>query len=98
MNTPTPALTASMATDADRVYGLEPVLDTGHDPRLVPLNMFAEVACPYCGGSYQSAVDLTQGDQDCIEDCQLCCQPIELSIVVREGRLHSIQARRGDEA
>ena len=86
------------AQDTDQRYGLEPVLDTGNDARMVPLNVFAAVACPYCGGSYDSAIDLTQGDQVCIEDCQVCCSSIELSIGISAGKLVRLDARRSDEA
>lgn len=36
--------------------------------------------CPYCGESIQSWLDLSQGDYQTIEDCPVCCRPIELSV------------------
>lgn len=82
--------------DTDRRYGLDPVIETGRDRRFSPLSQFVRVSCPHCGGVYDSALDLTQGEQVCIEDCQVCCRSIELSISVAGGRLTGVEARRAD--
>jgi hypothetical protein len=61
----------------DALYGLEPVFEpggTGVNP-----TEFATVQCPYCGESFETAVDLSAGAFRYIEDCQVCCQPIELA-------------------
>lgn len=85
------------AADVDRVYGLEPVLTTGADQRFTAVTQFATVPCPYCGGTYDSAIDLTLGLQEYIEDCQVCCRSIELTIDVRNGDFNGLTARRSDE-
>lgn len=36
--------------------------------------------CPYCGETFTSLIDISAGDQEYIEDCQICCQPIVFSI------------------
>ncbi len=41
------------------------------------------IHCPYCGESYETAVDPSAGSQRYIEDCAVCCRPIE--IVMRVG-------------
>jgi hypothetical protein len=38
------------------------------------------VQCPYCGETFTTTLDCTITDQDFIEDCEACCQPILLSI------------------
>ncbi len=91
-------INAATAADADRVYGLEPVLETGHDARFSQVQKFVSIACPYCGGGYDSAVDLTQGTQEYIEDCQVCCRSIELSIEVVNGVVKAVCERRIDGA
>ena len=54
--------------------------------------------CPYCGEWIETVLDLSAGSQKYIEDCQVCCQPIEFQLHVDlAGRLESLQARRGDE-
>jgi hypothetical protein len=92
-NDPRPGPSDSSAIDA--AYGLEPVFE----PRegAAPLDDFVAIQCPYCAERYGIAVDLTAGSQTQIEDCQICCQPIEFSIRVgRDGRLRGISPRRLD--
>ncbi len=82
--------------DLDRRYGLEPVFEPGNEP-VGPLSDFVTVACPYCGERYGIAVDTSAGSQVQIEDCQICCQPIEFaSDVDDDGALRSITPRRLD--
>ncbi len=37
------------------------------------------IQCPYCGESIEILVDSSVGDQEYIEDCQVCCCPIVIS-------------------
>ena len=41
--------------------------------------------CPYCGESFESPVDCSAGSQAYIEDCAICCRPIEVRIRVDEA-------------
>jgi transcription elongation factor Elf1 len=62
-----------------------------------PLIDWVEIQCPYCGENYETQIDLSAGAQRYIEDCQICCQPIDLVITVdHAGALESIDARRQD--
>jgi hypothetical protein len=66
------------AASIDALYGLDPVFEPGAE--LSPgLTSFVTVACPYCGESFETAVDWSAGAFRYIEDCQVCCQPIELA-------------------
>ena len=56
-----------------------------------------EIACPYCGERIELAVDASAGDQQYVEDCQVCCRPISILVRVEEGDLQLL-ARRDDEA
>jgi hypothetical protein len=40
------------------------------------------ILCPYCGESYETVVDLSAGSQRYIEDCAVCCRPIEITLQV----------------
>jgi transposase-like protein len=40
------------------------------------------IQCPYCGESYETVVDLSAGSQRYIEDCAVCCRPIEVTLRV----------------
>jgi transcription elongation factor Elf1 len=42
------------------------------------------IACPYCGESYETQVDLSAGSQRYVEDCAVCCKPIEVSLRVSD--------------
>ena len=45
--------------------------------------------CPYCGERITLLADTSVEVQHYIEDCQVCCKPIEISLVVSEdGRCH----------
>lgn len=53
----------------------------------------SSISCPYCGETITIAVDSTAGDQQYVEDCFVCCQPIMLYIQTDDqGQLLSIQA------
>ena len=40
----------------------------------------AGIECPYCGERFEATVDTSGGDQEYIEDCQVCCRPITFSV------------------
>jgi len=62
----------------NELYGLEPVIEPGGAGGQNPIG-FAAVQCPYCGESFETAADLSAGAFSYVEDCQICCQPIELA-------------------
>lgn len=39
-----------------------------------------DINCPYCGEAMGVSIDTTVGDQRYIEDCAVCCQPIEFDV------------------
>ena len=38
--------------------------------------------CPFCAEPITIVVDFSAGSQVYIEDCQVCCQPMEISVRV----------------
>jgi len=56
-----------------------------------------QIQCPYCGESFTSFLDLSQGNQRTIEDCYVCCRPIELKIESDGSRLLNLTALTDDE-
>ncbi len=78
----------------DAAYGLEPVFEPGG----LESSQFAEfvtIQCPYCGEPFDTAVDLSAGSFGYVEDCQVCCQPIELAGEVDDsGALVGVTAHR----
>lgn len=56
------------------------------------------LVCPYCGEPFETTADTSGGNQDYVEDCPVCCQPIEMHCHVDDdGRLQSLQAQRQDD-
>ncbi len=52
------------------------------------------IQCPYCGESYETAVDLSAGSQSYVEDCAVCCRPIEIALRVGDdGKLLDVSTR-----
>jgi hypothetical protein len=89
------AATAS-AAEIDLAYGLEPIYEAGSDPRLVALSTFAKIRCPHCFERSEISVETIYGNQRYIQDCQVCCQSIALSVEVDNGTLVKVTAERGD--
>lgn len=40
--------------------------------------------CPYCGETISLLLDLSGGDQQYIEDCEVCCRPFTVTVAVGE--------------
>jgi hypothetical protein len=88
---PPPVLPDEQAIDA--LYGLEPVFEPGAgagEP-----TQLVTVRCPYCGESIDTVIDLSAGSFRYIEDCQVCCAPIDLAGEVDDdGTLVGLTAER----
>jgi hypothetical protein len=95
---PKRAVITSDAQSIDAQFGLEPVIDPGVSTDGAPGGMqFHVVECPYCGESFETAVDTSSGSARYIEDCQVCCRPIEFSLEVDpSGVLQSLSTVRSD--
>jgi hypothetical protein len=75
--------------------GLEPVLDVAERATHGALDDFLDVHCPFCGETYGLAVDLSGGERTFIEDCTVCCRPIELRLTLRaDGSAAGLRAKR----
>jgi hypothetical protein len=84
-------------TSIDQLYGLEPVWEPGRGPSRVAPEEFVAVRCPYCGERLETRVDLTTDEAAYVEDCEVCCRPIEFHIERDEGgALLALQVRRLD--
>lgn len=80
--------------DIDALYGLEPVIEPGVGDHAHPAE-FVAVQCPHCGEVFETQVDLSAGSFRYVEDCQVCCRPIELTGEVDDtGALSGLSAER----
>ena len=60
--------------------------------------MLKTVDCPYCGESFAADVDTSAGNQDYIEDCPVCCRPIEFHLeTAPDDAVDSLTTRRDDD-
>lgn len=85
------------AREIDRIYGLEPVFDPSKAEEMSPLGEFVQIQCPWCSETLDLSVDLTTADRAWIEDCQVCCRPMQIAIKLDEaGAIRSISSRRDD--
>jgi hypothetical protein len=83
--------------DIDELYGLEPVYEPGEGASGTHPEEFVDIQCPWCGERLEVRIDLTAGEQRCIEDCQVCCRPMELGVELEDsGALRAVRVQRAD--
>lgn len=51
--------------------------------------------CPYCWEEISMLLD-TSVSGNYVEDCEVCCNPIEIAVQFSEGELQSFSANRTD--
>lgn len=51
-----------------------------------------EIQCPYCGERFEILVDDSAGAQQYIEDCQVCCSPINIAVSFDEDGVARVTA------
>lgn len=54
------------------------------------------VTCPYCGETVELAVDASAGSADYVEDCPVCCRPMQVRVEF-EGESLDVRVKTGDE-
>jgi hypothetical protein len=55
------------------------------------------VQCPYCWERFTLLVDGSVEDQEYVEDCEVCCRPIDFIVLVDEDGEVKVEARLQDE-
>ena len=97
---PKPALNPGDALNIDVQYGLEPIIEPGlsADDRGASSSVqYHLVQCPYCGENFETQLDTSSGSARYVEDCQICCQPIEFNLEVdHAGALLALSTLRSD--
>ncbi|MFC6671240.1 CPXCG motif-containing cysteine-rich protein [Marinobacterium aestuariivivens] len=56
-----------------------------------------DLYCPYCGEHISVLVDCSEAEQQYVEDCQVCCSPMLLSVNVDGSGLPMVDAARENE-
>jgi len=55
------------------------------------------IRCPYCWEPIEVAVDCSVSRQEYIEDCEVCCRPMVISVNVAESDSAQVEVRQEDE-
>jgi Cysteine-rich CPXCG len=55
------------------------------------------IDCPYCGESIEISVDCSVENQNYIEDCQVCCRPMDVTVAVDEEGTPNVKASMEDD-
>ncbi len=53
-----------------------------------------DITCPFCGETITVFVDCSEDNQTYIDDCTVCCRPIEITTHCEEGTLISLNIGR----
>jgi transcription elongation factor Elf1 len=51
---------------------------------------FATIQCPFCGQSFDVAVDTSIASQRFTTDCEICCRPFEVTAECARGEILSL--------
>jgi hypothetical protein len=53
------------------------------------------IRCPFCGEAFEALVDASAGEAAYVEDCPVCCRPIEMTLRVGdEGEVDGLDVER----
>jgi hypothetical protein len=55
-----------------------------------------EFTCPFCGSGISMVLDLSVPSQTFIEDCEVCCRPIEITYTAEADTVTEFSVSRGD--
>ena len=50
-----------------------------------------QIRCPFCGEAMCILLDLSAGGQSYVEDCQVCCRPMQVSYEIDAGALSQLR-------
>lgn len=56
-----------------------------------------DISCPYCGETITILIDPSVEFQQYIEDCQVCCRPIEIVVHASPDGDSQIEVRAEDD-
>lgn len=52
-----------------------------------------EITCPNCWETYEILLDTTAGGQTLTQDCEVCCNPMEIDYAIEGGNLSLTDVR-----
>jgi transcription elongation factor Elf1 len=48
------------------------------------------IECPFCGQSFDLAIDTSAGNQRFVTDCEICCRPFSVHVECEPGEVLSL--------
>jgi hypothetical protein len=64
---------------------------------MIPQVIETSVQCPYCWERFTLLVDGSVEEQEYVEDCEVCCRPIDFTVQVDDDGEVKVDARLQDE-
>ena len=55
------------------------------------LTVEADIVCPHCGEVFPLNIDTFALEQSFIEDCTVCCRPIQLTVRCQPGEILNLE-------
>ena len=56
-----------------------------------------DASCPYCGETLEMLVDCSAGAQRYVEDCEVCCNPMDVVITIDAEGDVMVELRHQDD-
>jgi len=53
-----------------------------------------DIQCPYCWEIIEITIDCSITSQEYVEDCEVCCRPIVMSVELSEDGIPSVDVKR----
>lgn len=50
--------------------------------------------CPYCFQQISMLIDLSINRQEYVEDCEVCCNPITIKVMVQDRQVVQLEAEK----
>ena len=66
--------------------------------RILPMQAIETIHCPYCGEPIDLFIDDSVEEQQYVEDCAVCCRPINVAVNVSEEGDIEVRAWAENEA
>jgi transcription elongation factor Elf1 len=55
------------------------------------------IQCPYCGEEIDILIDVSIENQEYVEDCQVCCKPIEIAVISEDNGIVSLSVHTDND-
>ena len=53
------------------------------------------VRCPFCAQNIEVLIDMSVTSQNYLEDCSVCCRPIQFEVTIQNGELEWVDLQKG---